>query len=152
MGVYDRVCLYLCMRGCMRVCARVVFCWVWVAVDMSKPDAVVSPGAFVFSSLCCVVVLLTRVPVAGCGACVRQGGVGFDINCGVRLLRTNLDYKDLGGYSELWLRMAYVFSELDDDEVTVWCVRRANPRAGGPVSLRSHSSGGWIYWCHPDIQ
>jgi RNA-splicing ligase RtcB len=34
------------------------------AFDMSNPEAVVSPG-----------------------------GVGFDINCGVRLIRTNLDYK-----------------------------------------------------------
>uniref|UniRef100_A0A8D2ZVH9 RNA-splicing ligase RtcB homolog n=1 Tax=Scophthalmus maximus TaxID=52904 RepID=A0A8D2ZVH9_SCOMX len=36
------------------------------AFDMSNPDAVVSPG-----------------------------GVGFDINCGVRLLRTNLDERDV---------------------------------------------------------
>jgi tRNA-splicing ligase RtcB len=36
------------------------------AFDMSRDDAVVSPG-----------------------------GVGFDINCGVRLLRTNLDYSDV---------------------------------------------------------
>jgi tRNA-splicing ligase RtcB len=28
-------------------------------------------------------------------AIVSPGGVGFDINCGVRLLRTNLDYKDI---------------------------------------------------------
>ena len=36
------------------------------AFDMSDPNSVVSPG-----------------------------GVGFDINCGVRLLRTNLDAKDV---------------------------------------------------------
>ena len=36
------------------------------AFDMSNPDAVVSPG-----------------------------GVGFDINCGVRLIRTNLTLKDV---------------------------------------------------------
>ena len=36
------------------------------AFDMSDPEAVVSPG-----------------------------GVGFDINCGVRLLRTNLFKKDI---------------------------------------------------------
>lgn len=36
------------------------------AFDMSDPEAVVSPG-----------------------------GVGFDINCGVRLLRTNLTAKDV---------------------------------------------------------
>jgi tRNA-splicing ligase RtcB len=29
-------------------------------------------------------------------AVVSPGGVGFDINCGVRLIRTNLDYKDVG--------------------------------------------------------
>jgi tRNA-splicing ligase RtcB len=28
-------------------------------------------------------------------AVVSPGGVGFDINCGVRLIRTNLDYKDV---------------------------------------------------------
>ena len=28
-------------------------------------------------------------------AVVSPGGVGFDINCGVRLIRTNLDYKDI---------------------------------------------------------
>ena len=36
------------------------------AFDMSNPDSVVSPG-----------------------------GVGFDINCGVRLIRTNLSVKDV---------------------------------------------------------
>ena len=36
------------------------------AFDMATPDSVVSPG-----------------------------GVGFDINCGVRLIRTNLDYEDI---------------------------------------------------------
>lgn len=36
------------------------------AFDMSNPEAIVSPG-----------------------------GVGFDINCGVRLLRTNLCEKDI---------------------------------------------------------
>jgi len=41
------------------------------AFDMSDPKAVVSPG-----------------------------GVGFDINCGVRLIRTNLDYKDVEGIQE----------------------------------------------------
>ena len=37
------------------------------AFDMADPEAIVSPG-----------------------------GVGFDINCGVRLLRTNLFEKDVG--------------------------------------------------------
>ena len=30
-----------------------------------------------------------------CLLCLVEGGVGFDINCGVRLLRTNLDRKDV---------------------------------------------------------
>ncbi|MCQ4349890.1 MAG: RtcB family protein, partial [Sulfolobales archaeon] len=29
------------------------------------------------------------------GGVVSPGGIGYDINCGVRLLRTNLDYKDV---------------------------------------------------------
>ncbi|ETO10925.1 hypothetical protein RFI_26453 [Reticulomyxa filosa] len=41
------------------------------AFDMENPESVVSPG-----------------------------GVGFDINCGVRLLRTNLDYKDVRDIQE----------------------------------------------------
>lgn len=41
------------------------------AFDMNDPQAVVSPG-----------------------------GVGFDINCGVRLIRTNLDEKDVSPRKE----------------------------------------------------
>jgi tRNA-splicing ligase RtcB len=41
------------------------------AFDMNDPNAVVSPG-----------------------------GVGFDINCGVRLIRTNLDEKDVSPRKE----------------------------------------------------
>lgn len=33
-------------------------------------------------------------------AIVSPGGVGFDINCGVRLLRTNLFEKDIEGVKE----------------------------------------------------
>ena len=33
-------------------------------------------------------------------AIVSPGGVGFDINCGVRLIRTNLDYKDIEDVKE----------------------------------------------------
>ena len=45
-------------------------------------------------------------PVGGVGAidakngCLSPGAVGFDINCGVRLLRTNLTYDDLRGREE----------------------------------------------------
>jgi tRNA-splicing ligase RtcB len=42
------------------------------AFDMSNPEAIVSPG-----------------------------GVGFDINCGVRLIRTNLTYKDVEDVKEV---------------------------------------------------
>ena len=33
-------------------------------------------------------------------AVVSPGGVGFDINCGVRLIRTNLDEKDVAPWKE----------------------------------------------------
>jgi tRNA-splicing ligase RtcB len=33
-------------------------------------------------------------------AIVSPGGVGFDINCGVRLIRTNLDLKDVAPVQE----------------------------------------------------
>jgi len=45
-------------------------------------------------------------PVGGVGAtdaedgCISPGAVGFDINCGVRLLRTELDYDDVRGEEE----------------------------------------------------
>jgi len=48
------------------------------AFDMSDPEAVVSPG-----------------------------GVGFDINCGVRLLRTNLFEKDVGPVKEELTQMLF---------------------------------------------
>lgn len=35
------------------------------------------------------------VSVTPNGTCHYAGGVGFDINCGVRLLRTNLDEGDV---------------------------------------------------------
>ncbi|XVH31882.1 RtcB family protein [Haloferacaceae archaeon DSL9] len=45
-------------------------------------------------------------PVGGVGAmdaengCISPGAVGFDINCGVRMMRTNLTYDDLRGREE----------------------------------------------------
>lgn len=42
-------------------------------------------------------------PVGGVGAidaergCISPGSVGYDINCGVRILKTNLEYSDLSG-------------------------------------------------------
>lgn len=59
------VCVCLCGR---KPSVILLCCCSWdsvpCAVDMDDPKAIVSPG-----------------------------GVGFDINCGVRLIRTNLDYK-----------------------------------------------------------
>jgi len=52
------------------------------AMDMADPEAVVSPG-----------------------------GVGFDINCGVRLLRTNLLEKDVAPIKEQ-LTQVIIFLEL----------------------------------------
>ncbi|WP_336343981.1 RtcB family protein [Halalkalicoccus ordinarius] len=45
-------------------------------------------------------------PVGGVAAldteegCISPGGVGYDINCGVRMMRTNLTYDDLNGREE----------------------------------------------------
>lgn len=45
-------------------------------------------------------------PVGGVAAldaedgCISPGGVGYDINCGVRMMRTNLTYADLDGREE----------------------------------------------------
>ncbi len=45
-------------------------------------------------------------PVGGVGAfdaetgCISPGSVGYDINCGVRMMRTNLTYDDLQGHEE----------------------------------------------------
>lgn len=45
-------------------------------------------------------------PVGGVGAmdaengCISPGAVGYDINCGVRMMKTNLDYDDLRGREE----------------------------------------------------
>ena len=45
-------------------------------------------------------------PVGGVGAidaetgCISPGAIGYDINCGVRLMRTNLDIRDLEGREE----------------------------------------------------
>jgi len=45
-------------------------------------------------------------PVGGVGAtdaedgCISPGAVGYDINCGVRMVRTNLTYDDLRGREE----------------------------------------------------
>jgi len=45
-------------------------------------------------------------PVGGVAAfdaedgCISPGGVGFDINCGVRMVRTNLTYEDVQGREE----------------------------------------------------
>lgn len=58
------------------------------AFDMSDPAAVVSPGRLRR--------LGDKSREASLKSCVRPaGGVGFDINCGVRLLRTNLDEGDV---------------------------------------------------------
>lgn len=58
------------------------------AFDMSDPAAVVSPGRLGLAG---------RSKPRGVFEGLRPpaGGVGFDINCGVRLLRTNLDEGDV---------------------------------------------------------
>lgn len=60
------------------------------AFDMGNPDSIVSPGA---RQLRLIQPLWLR------NAVFPSGGVGFDINCGVRLLRTNLMESDV---TEAW--------------------------------------------------
>lgn len=40
---------------------------------------------------------------------VSPGGVGFDINCGVRLLRTNLDVSDVEPVKEQLAQVRFSF-------------------------------------------
>ena len=44
--------------------------------------------------------------------CLFSGGVGFDINCGVRLVRTNLDLKDVQPVREQLAQVTITFSFL----------------------------------------
>ena len=42
-------------------------------------------------------------------ACLLLGGVGFDINCGVRLLRTNLYEKDVQPVKEQLAQVSVLY-------------------------------------------
>lgn len=53
--------------------------------DMEDPDSIVSPGDDSTATR-----LSFFLSFSGCIIWMGLGGVGFDINCGVRLLRTNL--------------------------------------------------------------
>ena len=64
------------------------------AFDMDDPDSIVSPGmVLVHARYLSFLVPSIISPVFRCVLIIvpLAGGVGFDINCGVRLLRTNLD-------------------------------------------------------------
>ncbi|CAN0456709.1 unnamed protein product, partial [Ectocarpus sp. 8 AP-2014] len=80
------------------------------AFDMADPDAVVSPGeacarihvclcvslVWVFSIVCCNTGAVdTCFSIRMCTPTIQAGGVGFDINCGVRLVRANLTLEDV---------------------------------------------------------
>jgi len=70
------------------------------AFDMSADEAVVSPGGVGFGTFC-----FSLTPACGsveraCACCdyifdLYVSAFAVDINCGVRLIRTNLDYKDV---------------------------------------------------------
>ena len=68
------------------------------AFDMADPEAVVSPGMCMDECIWGEQELLVIRPCTPftCTA----GGVGFDINCGVRLIRTNLTEKDVAPVKE----------------------------------------------------
>jgi tRNA-splicing ligase RtcB len=67
------------------------------AFDMSADEAVVSPGGVGFGTF-----FLSLISACGsveqayaCCDYSTYSTFGVDINCGVRLIRTNLDYKDV---------------------------------------------------------
>jgi hypothetical protein len=51
-------------------------------------------------------------------AIVSPGGVGFDINCGVRLLRTNLTEKDVQPFKVCYNYFVYFFLP----KWAYWCI------------------------------
>ena len=65
-------------------------------------------------------------------AIVSPGGVGFDINCGVRLLRTNLFEKDVEPIKEQLAQVSSIIS------VCELCCNILYPVRLGPI--RSHFS------------
>ena len=75
------------------------------AFDMDNPESVVSPGIVLYHVLQHIAYPISDHPsfpmVSSNGVSLPIGGVGFDINCGVRLLRTNLTEKDVGPVKEL---------------------------------------------------
>jgi tRNA-splicing ligase RtcB len=50
---------------------------------------------------------------------VSPGGVGFDINCGVRLLRTNLTEVQFDSQSPYTLHLTGMFSSFDSHHTTL---------------------------------
>lgn len=95
---------------------------------------------------------------------ISPGGIGFDINCGMRLVRTNLVFDDVRDriptlVDALYQRVpagvgAKGFLELTDDEfraVSVggarWCVEQGY---GWPEDLRRIEEGGAISGADPD--
>lgn len=72
-----------------------------------------------FSHIATTMVSHLGAYIIACGAFIFHiivlclGGVGFDINCGVRLIRTNLDFKDIQPVKEqlaqVWI---YLFIHL----------------------------------------
>eukprot|EP00061_Rhincodon_typus_P015504 g43216.t1 len=65
------------------------------AFDTNNPDAVVSPASLSPVTPKVLVPLQFWPLATPIFHCFDVGGVGFDINCGVRLLRTNLDEGDV---------------------------------------------------------
>jgi tRNA-splicing ligase RtcB len=98
------------------------------------------------------------------GGVISPGGVGYDINCGVRALRTNLEEKAVAGrLQELVGQMfrdiptgvgatgAIRFSDAEERHIVAegcaWIVRRG---LGRPEDLERTESGGCIEGADPD--
>ena len=95
---------------------------------------------------------------------ISPGGIGFDINCGMRLVRTNLTYDDVRDHihdlvDALYKRVpagvgARGFLKLSDDEFRAvavrgarWCIERGY---GWPEDLARTEEGGAMAGADPD--
>jgi hypothetical protein len=72
-----------------------------------------------------LILLLIEILIAKClfqdpNAIVSPGGVGFDINCGVRLLRTNLTEKDVHPVKEQLAQS--LFDHIPVSELIEYCI------------------------------
>jgi len=120
-----------------------------LSVDMSDPKAIVSPGLCRLVLLACVRLtcnLKSSITLArsSFSTCLTTGGVGFDINCGVRLLRTNLEYKDVGKCAAFTLINRIRFGSLHPKARFLFVPCQMLYRAFAPAVLQSPCKNSWL--------